>query len=96
MLTPEEISLIKSRRQALKVWLIENEMTLKELADAAGIKSPTLDAHLKKLTMPEDHHKVLVDGSNGLKQPVPQHLLPKGEDLRPGRKPSLVLSHMTA
>lgn len=87
MPSTEEISLIKRRRQALKIWLIENEMTLKELADAAGIKSPTLDAHLNKLTMPEVRHSILVNGFNGLRKPIPAHLLPKGENLPPGPKP---------
>ncbi len=38
MTLSEDIKLIKRRRQDLGIWLIENDMTLKELADAAGIK----------------------------------------------------------
>ncbi len=83
----EDVRLIKRRRQDLRIWLIENDMTLKELADAAGIKPPSLDSHLNKQTMPVDHHRVLVSGANGLKKAVPACLLPSPKNLRPGRKP---------
>lgn len=87
----EDISLIKRRRQELRIWLIENETTFKALADTIGIKAPTLDAHLNKPTMPVEHHRKLVEAFQ-----IPVRLLPEPKDLRPGRKPTLVLSHMTA
>lgn len=91
MLTHEEISLIKRRRQELRIWLIENETTFKALAEAIGIKSPTLDAHLNKCTMPVDHHRKLVQTFH-----IPLELLPEPKDVRPGRKPLLTFSQMSA
>lgn len=90
MLSTEDITLIKRRRQELRIWLIKNETTFKALADTIGIKLPTLDAHLNKATMPVKHHRKLVQVFQ-----IPLHLLPEPKDLRPGPKPALVLSRIT-
>lgn len=91
MLTHEQISLIKRRRQDLRIWLIEHETTFKALADTIGIKSPTLDAHLNKLTMPVAHHKKLVQTFK-----IPLNILPEPKDLRRGRKPTFAFTPMIA
>ena len=92
MLLSENISPIKHRRQELRKWIIDNETTLKALADAVGIKSPTLDAHLNKDTIPVEHHRILHEELG-----VPANLLPEPKNLPTGRRPKApLLAHQSA
>lgn len=82
MCPPNEISSIKKRRQALKVWLILNEKSQKDLAEYLGIEPPTLSVHLGNPTMPTEHHARLVNELG-----VPKECLPAPMDLPPGPRP---------
>lgn len=77
-----EISPIVNKKQELRVWLLRNETTMRELADFIGIKAATLCVHLNKSTIPTEHFNKLVNELH-----VPAHLLPEPMDLKPGPRP---------
>lgn len=85
----ENLSLISSKRQELRVWLLrqpcqpgEKRLTLQALADALQIRLSTLSKHLDNPTIPVDHHRVLSERFG-----IPSDLLPEPKDLPPGPRP---------
>ena len=70
-----------SKKRAFRIWCIENEVTITELAARIGISQPALSTALCKETIPVRRHAALK------KEGVPAHLLPRPEDVPSGPKP---------
>lgn len=89
MLSPNDISPTTNKRQEIRIWLLrqscrpgQRRLTLQSLAEALGVKAPTLSKHLDNPTIPVAHHRILHE-----KFGIPVELLPEPRDLPPGPRP---------
>ena len=79
--TQDSIPLPDDRREALRLWMFANHITLQSLADLIGITHGALSQALGGERMPVRNHEVLIAAG------IPAHLLPRAEDIRPGPRP---------
>jgi len=79
--TQGAIPLPDDRRQALKIWLFANGLSVSALARMLGITPGALQQSLGRDRMPVRNHQVLVGAG------IPVHLLPHPKDVRPGPRP---------
>jgi len=77
----EVIPLPDDRRQALKIWLFANGLSVSALARILDITPGALQQALSRDRMPVRNHQVLIDAG------IPAHLLPHPRDIRPGPRP---------
>lgn len=64
-----------------EIWIKRNGLTVKTLAEVAGVTASTFSRTLRKPTMPVEQHRSLVNFG------VPPDLLPTPFDQKPGPKP---------
>lgn len=69
-----------TRQEALRRWMHRTRTTFVTLAKGSGVTGAQMSKLCGQETMPIRHHLHLV------KQGVPVSLLPRPEDLRPGRR----------
>ena len=75
------IPLPDDRRQALKIWLFANGLSVSSLARTLDISPSALQQALGRDRMPVRNHQALIDAG------IPAHLLPHPQDVRPGPRP---------
>ena len=76
----DAIPLPDDRRQALKIWLFANGLSVSSLARILDITPSALQQALGRDRMPVRNHQALIDAG------IPAHLLPHPQDIRPGPK----------